>query len=100
MNAAATMSGGLVHQLAQSLTVAALVAPFTTAKVNRAMYAPRQQDQELLLNLPEKFEEFSKAMDHFGYSWEPYEVTTRDGHNLTLLRITGKLSEDEKLKRS
>lgn len=38
---------------------------------------------------PDRFDDFAKAIAHWGYSWEPFEVTTRDGFKLTLFRITG-----------
>ena len=41
-----------------------------------------EQEEELL------FEDFGEAVAYWGYSWEPYEVTTRDGLKLTLFRIT------------
>ena len=36
-----------------------------------------------------KFEDFAESIAFWGYSWEPYEATTRDGFKLTLFRITG-----------
>ena len=41
-----------------------------------------REDEELL------FEDFGEAVAYWGYSWEPYEVTTRDGLKLTLFRLT------------
>ena len=35
-----------------------------------------------------RFAHFDKAIGYWGYSYEPYEVTTRDGFRLTLFRIT------------
>ena len=35
-----------------------------------------------------RFEDFEESIAFWGYSWEPYEVTTRDGYKLTLFRIT------------
>ena len=37
----------------------------------------------------DRFEDFAAAIAHWGYSWEPYRVVTRDGFELTLFRITG-----------
>lgn len=37
----------------------------------------------------ERFAQFEKSIGYWGYSWEPYEVTTKDGFRLTLFRITG-----------
>ena len=36
-----------------------------------------------------RFAQFEKSIGYWGYSWEPYEVTTKDGFRLTLFRITG-----------
>ena len=36
----------------------------------------------------DRFHDFAKAIAHWGYSWEPFEVITRDGFKLTLFRIT------------
>lgn len=36
----------------------------------------------------ERFEYFAAEIAHWGYEWQPYEVTTRDGFKLTLFRIT------------
>ena len=33
----------------------------------------------------------AEVMDGFGYSWEPFEVTTDDGYILTTFHITGKV---------
>ena len=46
------------------------------------------------MRIPEKYEEFAKAMEHFKYGWEAFEVTTRDGYVLTLFRITGPIDKD------
>ena len=32
-------------------------------------------------------------MDVWGYSWQPFEVTTEDGYILTTFHITGKVGE-------
>jgi len=37
------------------------------------------------------FKGFREAIEPFGYAWEPFTVTTRDGYSLTLFRITKKL---------
>ena len=34
-----------------------------------------------------KHPEFASEIDHWGYEWMPYTVTTRDGYQLTLFRI-------------
>lgn len=34
------------------------------------------------------FEDFAAEIGYWGYSWEPYEVVTRDGLRLTLFRVT------------
>ena len=36
----------------------------------------------------ERFNDFAEAIGYWGYGWEPYYVTTRDGFKLTLFRIT------------
>ena len=41
-----------------------------------------EEEEELL------FDDFAEAIGYWGYSWEPYEVTTRDGLKLTLFRVT------------
>ena len=33
------------------------------------------------------FDDFGEAIGYWGYKWQPYEVTTRDGLSLTLFRI-------------
>ena len=33
-------------------------------------------------------------MERYGYTWEPFEVTTEDGYILTTFHITGKQGED------
>ena len=40
-----------------------------------------EEEEELL------FEDFGEGIGYWGYSWEPYEVTTRDGLKLTLFRV-------------
>ena len=37
----------------------------------------------------EKYPEFAKIANMYGYDWEPHTVETEDGWFLTLLRITG-----------
>ena len=41
-----------------------------------------------------KYADWSDVMDQYGYSWEPFEVTTEDGYILTTFHITGKQGED------
>ena len=38
----------------------------------------------------EKYAKWNDVMDMWGYTWEPYEVTTDDGYILTTFHITGK----------
>ena len=35
------------------------------------------------------YKRFAKLMDKYGFSWEPVEVTTDDGHILTTFHVTG-----------
>ena len=37
-----------------------------------------------------QYARWNAAMDRVGYTWEPYEVETKDGWHLTLFRITGR----------
>lgn len=43
-----------------------------------------------------KYKEFAKDMDHWGYTWEPFELTTDDDYILTTFRITGRVGHDRK----
>ena len=37
-----------------------------------------------------QYARWSAAMEKEGYTWEPYQVETKDGWYLTLFRITGR----------
>ena len=37
----------------------------------------------------ERYLRFAWAMEEWGYTWEPYKITTDDGYILTTFRITG-----------
>ena len=56
----------------------------------------REQEQQAKIKLPKKYEELAKSMAHFGYGWEAFSVTTKDGYELTLFRITGPLKDNIK----
>ena len=38
---------------------------------------------------PDKYQRWAEGMTKWGYTWEPYEVTTEDGFVVTLFRVTG-----------
>ena len=46
---------------------------------------------------PEDFEAFKAICDRWGYTFEPFQVTTDDDWVLTLFRITGKIGEPARI---
>ena len=40
--------------------------------------------------MKDKYPRWSTEMDHYGYTWDAFEITTDDDYILTTFRITGK----------
>ena len=69
------------------------VLAFVVAGFEQA-YAEAQADSSNEDSIPSlKYPEYAEFMKHWGYTWEPYELTTDDGYILTTFRITGKKGE-------
>ena len=51
------------------------------------------------LSKDELYPAFSKRMALWGYDWEPSTVTTEDGYELTMFRITEKLTGEPPMPR-
>ena len=72
-------------------TVAALMLAASKLAMARNAAAPwddshfKSHDEE---GHEERFSDFAESIAFWGYGWEPYEVSTRDGFKLTLFRIT------------
>ena len=84
-----TLATSTMRTLLQTFSAAALISPFVDARYNRNKYGGYSnhqlqknyvEEEDLMhMRLPKKYEEFAKAMAHFGYGWEAYQVTTKDG---------------------
>ena len=72
-------------------TVAALMLAASNLAMARNAAAPwddshfKSHDEE---DHEERFSDFAESIAFWGYGWEPFEVSTRDGFKLTLFRIT------------
>ena len=56
----------------------------TTALIAFATQTHAQTQEEI-----DKYPRWATEMDHYGYTWEAFEVTTEDDYILTTFHITG-----------
>ena len=84
------MKIGAVRSSTTTLLPAVLLSTSHVAAFARnaaAPWNPNRFQEEELEEEELTFEDFGEAIGYWGYQWEPYEVTTRDGLQLTLFRI-------------
>ena len=65
-----------------------LAAALLTAKHACALEETHTEEDEI------KYFEFARLMRMWGYTWEPYTLTTEDDYILTTFRITGNKNKE------